>query len=235
MTSPSEDPAAQAAQPAPPSDGTEPPAREPVPGVDFDPYRFGRPEHPIPPEFAPPGYTPPPPPPPAAPPGWGAGPSPYGPSSYGPSSYGPPPGGPYGYHPYGTPGPQLPPGVPAPPGHHAYVPPTPGRGKAVATLWLGVASIVLCWLSFFDAVPIVLAIVFGNLALTENRRRPGAGPADEPRSNARGLAVTGLVLCLIGAVLASILSVKVVKAVNRCGGFDQTSSSDFRQCLQDNY
>ena len=27
---------------------------------DFDPYRFGAPEHPIPPEYAPPGYRPPP-------------------------------------------------------------------------------------------------------------------------------------------------------------------------------
>jgi len=27
--------------------------------LDFDPYRFGAPEHPVPPEFAPPGYKPP--------------------------------------------------------------------------------------------------------------------------------------------------------------------------------
>ena len=53
MTTPSDPSGAQ------PGDLTGEP-REPVPGVDFDPYRFGAPEHPIAPEYAPPGYTPPP-------------------------------------------------------------------------------------------------------------------------------------------------------------------------------
>jgi hypothetical protein len=52
--------------------------------LDFDPYRFGRPDHPIPPEYAPPGYVPPAPTPVQAPP-----PFPYG---YPP----PPPAYPYG-------------------------------------------------------------------------------------------------------------------------------------------
>jgi hypothetical protein len=44
---------------------------EPNEPLDFDPYRFGAPEHPVPPEYAPPGYRPAPtnPPPPQFPPG----------------------------------------------------------------------------------------------------------------------------------------------------------------------
>jgi hypothetical protein len=57
---------------------------EPEP-LDFDPYRFGRPEHPVAPEYAPHGYRPPP--SPAAPQ------YPYTPT--------PPP--PLGYAPYGAP------------------------------------------------------------------------------------------------------------------------------------
>jgi hypothetical protein len=75
---------------APPPDepGRDPGGRGGDEPLDFDPYRFGRPEHPVPAEYAPPGYIPPPqapPPPPQAPP-----PLPYGypPPGY---AYGPPP------------------------------------------------------------------------------------------------------------------------------------------------
>ena len=64
-------------------------ADEPAP-PDFDPYRYGKPDHPIPPEYAPPGYVPPVPPAPAAP----------SPAQYPGYSYPPPPPG---YPPYGAP------------------------------------------------------------------------------------------------------------------------------------
>ena len=35
------------------------PSGDPASPLDFDPYRYGKPEHPIPPEYAPPGYVPP--------------------------------------------------------------------------------------------------------------------------------------------------------------------------------
>ena len=79
-----DEPAAGAAPPPAPQQGG--PGQPVEPPLDFDPYRFGRPEHPIPPEYAPPGYRPPaapasPYPPPPAPPaaGW-----PYGPPRSGP-------------------------------------------------------------------------------------------------------------------------------------------------------
>jgi hypothetical protein len=73
---------------------TAPPPHDPSRGagghgadepLDFDPYRFGRPDHPIPAEYAPPGYAPPP--PPQAPPP----PPPYGAPQYGYPQYGYPP------------------------------------------------------------------------------------------------------------------------------------------------
>src|SRR3954454_23535506 len=73
------------------SDGTEAP-------LDFDPYRFGAPEHPIPPEYAPPGYKPPAPtrPPPGVPP-------PLPQSGYLPPAYRPGPPPPPQQVPYGMP------------------------------------------------------------------------------------------------------------------------------------
>jgi hypothetical protein len=62
---------------------------DPSAPLDFDPYRFGRPDRPVPPEYAPHGYVTPP---PQAPPVMAPPPYPYG--------YPPPP--PPGYPPYGV-------------------------------------------------------------------------------------------------------------------------------------
>ncbi len=60
--------------------------------LDFDPYRFGKPEHPVPPEYAPPGYVAPPPPPPPTH-------YPWPPEGQYPSHYPPPPGQPAAHRP----------------------------------------------------------------------------------------------------------------------------------------
>jgi hypothetical protein len=233
------------------------PASEPADDAPFDPYRFGRPDHPIPAEYAPPGYTgpiappaTPPPPPPATPPPppygrpganpyGNAGSNPYG-SAYGPpppgygsdNPFANPPGTPYTdprqqQPPYQYPGPPSPygPGAPVPPPYRGYTQPGGNSGKAVAALVLGILSIVFCWLSIFDAIFIILALIFGLLALSETKNG---------RSKGRGMAVAGLVCLVIGALLATIISVKVFRAVDRCGGFDQTNQSSFNQCLRDN-
>jgi hypothetical protein len=245
--------------PSDPENGQSPPdavnlgKAEPQAGSDpageapFDPYRFGKPDHPIPAEYAPPGYTGPIAPPPnpyaggpaagsAPPPGSttsnpfgnppgtpygpppqypGGPPSPYGPppgQQYGPQygqPYGPPSGQPYGY------GPQPP--------HYAR--PTGNNGKAVAALVLGILSVVLCWLSVFDAIFVILALIFGLIALGETKNGRGRG---------RGLAIAGLACMVVGAILATIISIKVFHAIDRCGGFDQASQSSFNQCVKDN-
>jgi hypothetical protein len=151
--------------------------------VAFDPYRFGAPEHPVPPEYAPPGYR-------------------------------PPTSG------YPQPHPQ------APPPHYAvraYPPPRTGNGKAIAALVLGIASIVLCWLSLFDVVPVVLAVVFGVLGLNEAKSSPTQG--------GRGMALTGIICAAVGAVLAIVLTTWFVHLANECGGLD-TNSTQLQQCVR---
>lgn len=206
-------------QPEPVSLDKPEPAQEP-----FDPYRFGAPEYPVPPEYAPPGYQPPvsyPPPPPdpnqpagaAAQPGYGYGqpgypgyqqPYPGQPSPY---AGGPPAGGPYGY---------------PPPPYSQYPLPKTGNGKATAGLILGIISIVFFWLSFFDAIPIVLGLIFGFLGLGESKRT-GSG---------RGSAIAGIVCAFIGAALAIILTVVIVTRLQTCFNNYNSGSSEFNSCVR---
>lgn len=231
-----------------PSDPDPRPDGEPAtePGVElekdkaeepFDPYRFGRPDHPIPPEYAPPGYVPDPepqptgpPPPPGAPP-YGAPPyqPPTSPYPYGAPPYGqpgPPPYGPpqYGQPPYGQPGPP-PYGSPPSYGVAPYGRPKQGTGKAVTAMVLGILSIVLCWLSILDALLVVPAVILGIIALTEARSRNGAG---------KGMALTGLICGVVGAVLAITATVLVLNAYDKCGGASQSDAPGFNECVKDN-
>lgn len=191
---------------------------------DFDPYRFGKPDHPIPPEYAPPGYTPDPP----AHTGPGVyPPAPYGQNPYGQSPYGQPGAAPHGQQPYGAPG-QGPYGAyPPPPYPNPYAPQQPqgSNGKAVTALVLGIGSVVFCWLSFFALVLIVPALVFGILGLGEAKRRGG---------NGRGMAVAGIACAAAGAVLAAVLTVVIVNAADKCGGLENSDDPGFQQCVQDN-
>jgi hypothetical protein len=230
------------------SEGVDLSKGEPAGEAPFDPYRFGMPDHPIPAEYAPPGYTGPviPTAPPA--PSWGTSApgantgnpfsnppgapySPYGadPGGYPPGPYPPNPSGPY---PPAPPGPYPPPYGP-PPG---YYPPTPpqygygprpaaGNGKAVAALVLGIGSIVFCWLVFFDALLVIPGVIFGLIATSEAKARGGS----------RGMALAGLVCSIVGAVLATLLTVLVVHAANRCGGFDNSNAPNFDNCVRHNF
>ncbi len=170
----------------PPDEHRDPGVGDPL--ADFDPYRFGAPEHPVPAEFAPPGYQ----------------------------------------------RPTLPsepdrPKAPPPPAYFAsrspaYPPPRAGNGKAIASMVLGIGSIVLCWLTIFDAVPVVLALVLGIVALAEVRSNPARG--------GRGMAITGIVCAAVGAVLAIVLTTWFVHLANQCGGFN-TDSATLQQCVRD--
>ena len=120
--------------------------RDPAADAPFDPYRFGRPDHPVPPEYAPPGYA-----------SSGYHPTPQPPPHTGPQ---PPP------YPY--------PGS-VPPPYYGYPQRRTGNGKATAALVLGILSIVFFWLSLLDAVFIILALIFGLLGLSDSRLRGGHG------------------------------------------------------------
>ncbi|HJQ44343.1 MAG TPA: DUF4190 domain-containing protein [Jatrophihabitantaceae bacterium] len=206
----------------PPSDGSPRSDGDPVsldkPATDesFDPYRFGAPEHPVPPEYAPPGYRPPPvtqPPaeqPPQDPPVYSGYP--------GYAGYGAPSPNPYQNYP-GQPG-----YGPPPPWMTQYPPPA-GQGKAVASLVLGIASILLCWLWVLDLIPIVIAVVLGAVAIGDSRRT-GRG---------RGLAIGGIACAVVAALIFVLITVWVVPKVQDClDSYDQ-NSSEFNTCVQDKF
>ena len=201
---------------SPPDDADPVAASPPEAPLDFDPYRFGLPDHPVPPEYAPPGYRPPVPPPPQVPeqPQY----APYPQNAQYPQQNAPyPPPAQYPQYP------QYPHyGAPPPPPYSQYPPARTGNGKAITSLVFGVASILLCWLSFLDAVPIILALVFGFLALGEVNR--GA------TRDGRGQARAGIACALVGAVLATVLTVVIIHRFRDCIDMG-TSAPGYSQCI----
>lgn len=218
-------------------------------GEPFDPYRFGRPDHPVPPEFAPPGYVPDPPASPYATPTSGpyAPPAnPYGPASAHPPSYGPPPtqgygqqpyGQPYGQQPYGQqqygqPGghqgpPQGYPGYPPYQSYPGYTAKQGNNGKAVAALVLGIASIPFFFLTFLDLALIIPALVLGILGLNESKLRNGKG---------RSQAIAGLVCMVVGAIAATIFTVYVLGKVGDCAQYARDGdTSAYHSCVDDHF
>lgn len=153
--------------------------------VPFDPYRFGAPDHPVPPEYAPPGYAGGYVPPPAMP---SSGPQ------VGPYGQQPPPF----YPPYGY----------APPPYTQYPQPKTGNGKAAAALVLGILSIVFSVFSIFDLLLIIPAIVLGSLGLTDSKRT-GSG-----RGMAIGGFVCATTGAVLAAALTIWLYPQVQRCVN---------------------
>ncbi len=161
--------------------------------VDFDPYRFGAPEHPVPPEYAPPGYRRPPPSQPPHNQPW--------------QNYGAPP--------------------PPPPYWPQYPQPRTGNGKAIAALVLGIVSIVLCWLSLFDVIPVVLALIFGFLGRHDSVRDPARG--------GRGMAVAGIACAVVGALLAGLFTAWAIHRFRPCYENFDVSSAQYRTCIQQRF
>ncbi|HZZ97936.1 MAG TPA: DUF4190 domain-containing protein [Jatrophihabitantaceae bacterium] len=182
----------------------------------FDPYRFGRPEQPVPPEYAPPGYVPPPQP---APPAQPTQPSPpQYPSAY-PSPYQP-------YQQYGAPPPNPYPYPPPPPGY-AYGAPKTGNTKATVALVLGILAIVFCWTTVIDLVFIVPAIVLGALARGDAKRFPQRG--------GMGAATAGLACGLVAIVLAAALGAFLYVRVKPCLDNYEMNSPGYTQCVHDRF
>ncbi len=216
--------------------------------LDFDPYRFGAPEHPVPPEYAPPGYKPPPSlEKPLAGPGDGLpGRTPTGSSQVGTP---PPPGyPPTGYAANGLPASGVaaagasarrgiratrrtrtassPAGYPpVPPQYNAqqYPAPPTSNGRATASLVLGIVSIFLCIATLFDIIPIALAITFGVIGRRNAIR--------DPRVGGKGAATAGIVCAAVGAVLAITALVILSRATAKCSDFSQ-GSTGWTNCVE---
>jgi hypothetical protein len=187
--------------------------REPVPGVDFDPYRFGKPEHPIPPEYAPPGYRPDP-----VPPVFGPPQPPQGQVPGQPPGWSPPPGaaGPYRY----APGPP-----PPPPPFSPYGTTRPTNSKATVSMVLGILSILLCWLLIWDLLLIVPAIVIGLGARRESLRFP--------ERSGRNAATSGIVCGIVAAALVLALGIYAYVRVKPCLDQYGVGSKQFQTCATD--
>lgn len=206
-TPPADDPdPGRRASPEPAPNAPEPVSLD-KPEPPFDPYRYGAPEHPVPPEYAPPGYTPPP----------VTAPAPQAPTQPGPGYPGP-----------GYPAPGYPAGYPypAPPNYaQQYPQPRTGNGKAIAALVLGILAIVFCWTSIFDVILVALAVIFGFLGLSDAKRGGGG----------RGMAITGLVCGLVGALLATVLTVVIYSRIRPClDNFDRGTSAQ-RDCINSRF
>jgi hypothetical protein len=212
MSTPPDD-APPTAEPAPSDTHAAEVADQTAAEPAFDPYRYGAPEQPVPPEYAPPGYVPPAPQPMPQP---GAQPQPQQPSMQ-PPPYQPYAGGPYQQYPTYPGQPYYP-----PPAYSQYPPPRTGNGRAITALVLGIASVVFFWTSIIDVIPVVLAIVFGSIGVNDAKR--GA--------SGRNMAVTGIVLGVIGALLAITFTVVVYTRIKPCLNDYQSGSAAQNSCIR---
>lgn len=97
------------------------------------------------------------------------------------------------------------PGYPAPsyaqPYGQPYPAPLKSNGLAITALICGIAGVLLCWLAYI-VIPFlasVTAIITGHMALGKIKRDAALG--------GKGLAITGLVLGYVGAVLNLLIGV----------------------------
>lgn len=182
--------------------------------LDFDPYRFGKPDHPIPPEYAPPGYQQPGPPAPAQPaPVW---PPDDEQRSKQPGGYSWPGQAP-GYGSY-TPHP------PPPPGYPAYGTVPRSNSRATAAMVLGILAIIFFWLTILDLALAIPAIVLGALALRDANR--------SPQRLGRGKAMAGLICGIISVVLVIATVAVVYVRIKPCLKYG-LSSDAYNSCVSD--
>lgn len=86
-----------------------------------------------------------------------------------------------------------------------YAPPYPGalksNGLAITALICGIAGVVLFWLAYIvlPFLAAVTAIITGHLALGKVKRDPALG--------GKGLALTGVILGYVGAVLNLVIGI----------------------------
>lgn len=89
-----------------------------------------------------------------------------------------------------------------------------GAGFAIASLVLGIFSVILGWIPVFGWIFVVLALVFAILALLKIKKGEASG---------RGMAIAGLVLGGIGLVIAVIVMITFITSVgssSKCTDMD---------------
>lgn len=91
-------------------------------------------------------------------------------------------------------------------------PVVPGKGKAVASLVLGIISAVFCWFGYFAIVSIILAIVGIVLSVGAKKAMQAAGDMQSS-----GMATAGLVLSIVSLSLSSIVFIACTLCVAGAG------------------
>jgi len=69
-------------------------------------------------------------------------------------------------------------------------------GFAIAALILGIVSVLVGWIPFFGLVPIILAIIFGIIALTKVNKKKVQG---------KGMAIAGLIMGGVMLIVSIII------------------------------
>jgi len=156
---------------------------------------MGDPLPPPPAPMPPPGGSAPPPPPPPAPPA----PTPPAPPAPTPSAYPTPPPPAYPTAPPPAYAATPPPGYATAPGYRPPAKPK-NNGLAIASLVLGILSVVFFCAWFFPVMPI-LAVIFGHIALSQIRKQGTGG---------RGFAIAGLVTGYIGLAITVVLIILMI-------------------------
>jgi hypothetical protein len=93
---------------------------------------------------------------------------------------------------------------------------------AIAGMVLGILSILLCWIAFFDIPLIVLGIIFSVLGLGAAKR--GA--------SGRGMAIAGLTCAIVGAVAATAITVWAVRKDRSCSDKYDRGSYRYELCIR---
>ncbi|PZS14038.1 MAG: hypothetical protein DLM57_15320 [Pseudonocardiales bacterium] len=115
--------------------------------------------------------------------------------------------------------------VAPPPYAQQYPQPRTGNGKAIAALVLGILAIVFFWTSIFDVVLVALGIIFGVLGMSDASRGGGG----------RGMAISGLVCAVVGALLATVFTVVVYSRIRPCLDNYDRGSSAYNKCVQNHF
>jgi hypothetical protein len=73
---------------------------------------------------------------------------------------------------------------------------------------------------------VALGVIFGVLGLNDAKRGGGG----------RGMAISGLVCAVVGALLATILSVVIYSRIRPClDKYDRHDTSQYNSCIRDRF
>jgi len=141
---------------------------------------------------------------------------PYGQPGYGQPGYGQQPPA-YGQQPYG----QQQYGQPYPPQGYGYGyggAPQSTNGRAQASMWVGIGSVLLAFCCGLGGISGIVAIVLGVKARSEIRLRNGEQGGD-------GMALTGIITGSVAIVVGLAILVLIVVAFASDGGSFTTSTT----------